>query len=633
MSAILARVNFDGAPICTESFHRAFEVMAPYGGDGSDTWIKGAVGLGQHLLRFTPESCHERQPYAWDEAIIVADVRIDNRDELCDRFGLSHPDRATTPDSHLILRAYRLWGEDCTAHLLGDFAFAIWDRRAQRMFCARDHIGARPLYYVHSPSAFIAATDIRSLQAFPDVRCDIDELEVASFLLWPRLTKTRTFFTQVHMLHAAEQVCVGERGITRRIHWSPEAAPDVRHKSPAEYAEHFRAVLDAAIAARIRTPYPVAAHLSGGLDSSGVVVLANRQLREQGRSLDMTYTWSPAPSDTYPLGRWDERNTIHRLCKQEDLPVHYGTATGQGFRDFLARDMAVEMNADLFEEFPVLAHASDMGNRSILSGWGGDEAATYAGRGYLAYLLKRGHWRELARITRRTVGIRRPHRTLRFLARHAILPLLPDRLYDRFAPYYRSDRQPSYIHPAFAARFPDAAKVPLSWREIPDPRKTQERLLKKGLIAERMATWAAWSSAYGVLHTYPLTDRRVLEYALGLPPELLYHKGQWRYLFRAALKDVLPPLPPKADPVNEQKRFDCELACWRILADEVRAGLWADDDVPWLDMPRLREKMLVVPDEMNHEHLLEFIPISFAVRVWHLWQRYGHTVGAGNGRG
>lgn len=626
MSAILARINFDGAPIARDSFCSAFEVMAQYGGDGSDIWSKGSVALGQHLLRFTPESSYEKQPHHWDEAVIVADARIDNRDELCSRFRLSQAEAAKTPDSHLILRAYRLWAENCTAHLLGDFAFAIWDLRRQCLFCARDHIGTRPIFYYRTPSTCVVATDIRALQAFPDVNCDLDEREVASYLIWPNPIGQRTFFKHLELLYPGQQMCVSPAGLTLQTHWSADNAPDVRYKAVAEYAEHFRSVLEIAVAARVRTDYPVGAHLSGGLDSTGVTVLANRQLRKNGRSLDMTYTWSPSKSEAYPPVRRDERDRIEMVCRQEDIQCHYGTATGQGFREVLARDIAVELAINLFEELPVLAHAGERGIRAILTGWGGDEAATFDGRGYLAYLLRRGHLIHVARITRHHTGLRRPISALRFLFRHAVIPALPDTLYNRVDPYQRLDRQPLYIHPAFAARFPETAENPLPFlREVAHPRRMQERIFDSMHLANRMTTWAVWSSAYRLVHTYPLVDRRVLEFALGLPPELLFQQGTWRYLFRETLKDVLPPFPTKADPMNERKRLDCWLECWHILAGEVRAGQWLQHDVPWLALDQLRTKLLAVPDEMTDEQVPEFVALTPAVRAWHLWQRYGNN--------
>src|SRR5690606_10317182 len=130
------------------------------------------------------------------------------------------------------------------------------------------------------------------------------------------------------------------------------------------------------------------------------------------------------------------------------------------------------------EELPVLAHAGERGIRTILSGWGGDEAATFNGRGYLAYLLRRGQLLRLAQIIQRHVGLRKPHKTLRFLFRYAIIPLLPDAFYDRFDPYYRSDQQPLYLHPAFASQFSQAVNSSAPFlREVSNPREMQVRLL------------------------------------------------------------------------------------------------------------------------------------------------------------
>ena len=104
------------------------------------------------MLHTTPESLYEKLPQQDDEAglVITADARIDNRDELFDALGIPNPDRPTMPDSALILKAYRKWGQDCPNHLLGAFAFTIWDKKEQSLFCARDQMGFKPFYYYRS---------------------------------------------------------------------------------------------------------------------------------------------------------------------------------------------------------------------------------------------------------------------------------------------------------------------------------------------------------------------------------------------------------------------------------------------------------------------------------------------------
>src|SRR5437762_10739731 len=116
--------------------------LAHRGSDALGVWCAGAIGLGHRLLVTTPESLSERLPALNTRAAlaITADARIDNRCELMQALHISEPAAA---DSSLILAAYERWAERCVEHLLGDFAFAIWDARTQSLLCARDHFGVR----------------------------------------------------------------------------------------------------------------------------------------------------------------------------------------------------------------------------------------------------------------------------------------------------------------------------------------------------------------------------------------------------------------------------------------------------------------------------------------------------------
>ena len=131
----------------------------------------GPVGLGHCLMRVNQEDLFERQPLVDREAelTLVADCRIDNREELADAFGLSAADIRDMPDSAFVLRAYKKWGEDCAEHLLGDFAFAIWDGRRRKLVLGRDHMGQRTSIYHHGKDFFAFATEIKALWALPDV--------------------------------------------------------------------------------------------------------------------------------------------------------------------------------------------------------------------------------------------------------------------------------------------------------------------------------------------------------------------------------------------------------------------------------------------------------------------------------
>jgi asparagine synthase (glutamine-hydrolysing) len=113
---------------------------------------------------------------------ITADVRLDNREDLSTTFGLSSAELTHTTDSTLILMAYQKWGDACPRHLLGDFAFAIWNAAEHTLFCARDHIGAKPFYYCLTPQRFIFASDINGVLAVPSLSHQLNEMYIATHL-------------------------------------------------------------------------------------------------------------------------------------------------------------------------------------------------------------------------------------------------------------------------------------------------------------------------------------------------------------------------------------------------------------------------------------------------------------------
>ena len=146
MSGILGIVRPEAARTAEADLVPMREAMSFWGGDGEASWTGGSVALA-HLLQPVTRSRHGPAPTALPErdgAVVAADVRLHNRSELSGQLGLD-PDRI--PDEELVLRAYLRWGTVCPKRLNGTFAFAVWDDRRQRLFCARDHAGFRPFNY------------------------------------------------------------------------------------------------------------------------------------------------------------------------------------------------------------------------------------------------------------------------------------------------------------------------------------------------------------------------------------------------------------------------------------------------------------------------------------------------------
>jgi len=157
MSGIFSIYHRDQRPVDTDNLMAMLVCMKHRGPDASDIWHNGHVGIGHCMLQTTPESLTEQLPYAKNEAglVITTDARIDNRNELASRLGISIHPYEDLPDSQLILAAYQKWGEACVDYLLGDFSFIIWDSKKQQIFCARDHLGVKPFCYFLTERLFV----------------------------------------------------------------------------------------------------------------------------------------------------------------------------------------------------------------------------------------------------------------------------------------------------------------------------------------------------------------------------------------------------------------------------------------------------------------------------------------------
>ncbi len=240
MSAIVGIYRLDGGGAEASVLEGMLETMAHRGWDASGAWLDGPVGLGHRMLWTTPESREEKLPAvsAARDLVVTADARIDNRDELLRGLDLSDETPRTITDSELILASYRRWGEGCVEHLLGDFAFAIWDLRRERLFCARDHIGLKPFYYHYrSEGIFVFGSEVKALLAVPAVPRRVNGGRVAGFLVGLYEDPTATFHDEILRLAPAHCMTVSREGISLRRYWELDPSRELRLGSDAEYAE------------------------------------------------------------------------------------------------------------------------------------------------------------------------------------------------------------------------------------------------------------------------------------------------------------------------------------------------------------------------------------------------------------
>jgi asparagine synthase (glutamine-hydrolysing) len=526
---------------------------------------------------------------------IAADVRLDNRLELCAALAIDATEQTSLEDAALILRAYQHWGTGCVPHLLGDFAFAIWDGTAVRLFCARDFIGARPFYYHHNPDSgrFVFASDLLALSAHPHVPAELNLAYVTATLqlnFGQFQHPEHTFFRAIEKLPPAHCLTLDASGLRRWVYWQPGQTAEWRYSDEQEYMEELLCLLQSAVACRMPGAHPVGAHISGGLDSSSVAVLAHRIQKTQARTLT-GFSWSPPlPENAADLLPNDERSLVEAVRQAEGFPIRYTRLTPAHILAHAHRDITVQPSSTLQIELASSAVAAGLGIRIMLSGWGGDELMAFNGRGYFSDLLRRGHWLTLQRGFTQRARLYGGSVWAQWISA-AIYPLIPTPILRILRPLdFPSPRPlPTCLRSSFVAAL--AGINPLSapdTDERPGVRQMQIALLQHGHLSYRMESWASHGATLGITYAYPLLDQRLVEFALSVPDYLFFKNGWKRYLYRTALAGILPDSlrwqKVKEDPAMAKATRSAR----REASGQLRADLLGRAANPYIDVDQLQ---------------------------------------------
>jgi asparagine synthase (glutamine-hydrolysing) len=517
--------------------------------------MRDSAALGQCMLWSTPESLSEHQPLvdATGDRVIVADARIDNREELYHELRLRRRPLSQLADSALILAAHERWGEDCVARLLGDFAFAIWTRRRQRLFCVRDHFGVKPLYYFRAPGFFLFASEIKAILSLRQVPWRINEPRVADYLV-PELEgidRTSTFYRDIYRLEPASWLSVERKRAVKHRYWCPEPTDELRLGSDDEYAEAFREVFAEAVRCRLRSASPPGSMLSGGMDSSAIVGVARQLLREDGREPLRTFSAISAQGADCAETRF-----IFAVITQGGLEAI--TVRPDQIEPFLpAFERLLYRADDLFDHLiahvPLVMYAAahDMGVKVLLDGIDGD-LVTSLGDYYIAHLLRRGQWRAAIQETqgRGRFLYRFNEPTWKILYRHARPALTPSWLRGlRRTLRQRLDigrrAAPSIISPEFAKRIELNERLEalrgFSQADLGGNinRIKADRLCHPWLQAglERYDRVAALLS---IEPRHPIMDKRLIELCMTFPWQQQIHQGWSKINLRRSVRGLLP---------------------------------------------------------------------------------------------
>ena len=253
MSAILVVLDLRGDRVDEALFDSMLRSIDERGRDGSGKWVGGPIGLGHQSTALTPEEVGETQPVRLGSLAGVFEGRLDNRDELLSVFAPTSRGAPTLTDAELCVRGYHKWGSAATSHLIGEFGFAIWDAAQRVLFCARDRLGIRPIYYWNSGRTLVLSTDLRAVLADPECPCEPNQTGVADYLLWRSTSRIETLYAGVYRLEPARTLRVEDGSLKLDQYWQVELTDSVEQIDDREWVERLEDVLNTALRGRMRS--------------------------------------------------------------------------------------------------------------------------------------------------------------------------------------------------------------------------------------------------------------------------------------------------------------------------------------------------------------------------------------------
>ncbi|MEO8259988.1 MAG: asparagine synthase-related protein [Acidobacteriota bacterium] len=614
MSGIAGVVYTDQRPVEIATLDAMVRATAPPGIDGAQTWHNGPAGLIRFALAATPEAVGENQPVTEPRSglTIAFDGRLDNRAELLD---LPEAPPATAPDCTIVLAAFLHLGDSVVNRLVGDYALAIWNPARRRLFCARSPIGWRPFLWTYQGDRFAFATEPATLIRGLGLERRLNEGAIGEHLSSRFVTETDTFWDGVQRLPPGHALAL-EHGHVRRWRWHTGPFEDLARLSDADHIDRFKTLLDQALIAVSRSAGPVAAHLSGGLDSS-TVVCRTRELVDAGRIARMVQPYSARfPDEISDEGEWIAAAEAKSGTRSE---VVFGAPfDSAAAANWCAATLHLPLRPNTASVVvAVCERLRDRGIRVLLTGEGGDDWIS-GSRAHWPDLLLQGRWPALFREGLAAGPGASWTRGLRAILASALGPIVsPRRRARTLRPHLDFNPAP----PVWIGR-EWAGRIGLSdrWRSAPRPPAlscfAQAQRYHVYALARRhvnIDNAIAYAAGRGVELRHPLHDLRLTRFLMGAAGHMLRRAGQKKHLLREAMRGTLPEVvrtrttkaniaPPIIDGVTARltERPIRELHC-------VRLG--------WVDGVRL-EQYQAAHAAWRHARTAADIPMEPYTPVW-----------------
>jgi asparagine synthase (glutamine-hydrolysing) len=530
MSVQYGSWSFANRNIAPNMFANVRASLVKYEFEGVSEYREGDIQVLYLPFCTTPESGLEKQPIlSRSGRVVLWDGRLDNRQELIRSLGSELRGDAT--DVAIAAAALELWDIGALPRLIGDWALSVWNPRERTVLLAKDFLGARSLYYTIGENSLAWSTVIDPLFLSQSRSFKLQEEYLAgwfSHLPAAHLTP----FAGIHSVPPCSYVLLTPSGATVTQYWSFDASKRISYQDDRDYEEHFRTLFGESVRRRLRCRVPVLAELSGGMDSSSIVCMADMLSAggsyETPRLDTISYFDNSEPN-------WNEAPYFERVEQQRgrsgrhvevDFRKHWNPTFEPNV--FAATPDSGSRNADY------VSHVRSGGYRVLLQGIGGDEVlgGVPTPLPELADLLSRGKAKHFLRqIVEWAIATKTP-------ALHLVLDMV-----GQFFPVFlhrERDSMPTWLNGRFAKTHKTALSgYPRRFRVIGPLPSFQANIAALDTLRRQIAC-IGHTPGLPMERRYPYLDRELLEYLYAIPREQIVRPNQRRSLMRRALAGIVP---------------------------------------------------------------------------------------------
>jgi asparagine synthase (glutamine-hydrolysing) len=529
--------NFDGRPVDQKLLTDLSESLEHQGPDDESFHVDGSIALLYRPFHTTAESRREKQPYISRRGfVLIWDGRLDNRDDLIRE--LRSELEANPTDVAIIAAAFDRWKTDCFRRIVGDWAVSVWKPEQRELIFAVDYMAVRHIFYYLKADRISWSTDLGPLVLLSDDKFHVDDDYVAGYFA----NDPDAYLTPYCEIREAPpgqfvRICEGRAIVERYWRVGPELR--IRYKTDSEYEEHFRHVFRQSVRRRLRTDTPILAELSGGLDSSSIVCMADDIIAKGEAPTRRLDTLSYYDNTEVSGDDWIHFQKIE--AKRRQIGAHIdaskvGSAPGPlEYPAFFALPGYFGIGRELEAERGDVVRQGRY--RVVLSGIGGDEfmGGNPDPRAQIADLIVQFRPFTLVRqLIAWSLAKRRP---LTRLLWESALELVPAFL-ARYA--VQEARVEPWIQKEFAQRT-NLARRRLGTNEHFGRRLPTRRSTISTVLATANKLSKCKSPAYALEEVrYPYLDWDLIAFVLSIPADQLLRPGERRSLMRRSLVGIVP---------------------------------------------------------------------------------------------